>query len=550
MAIAASIKDYSAKILEEDLTCYICYDLLREPRDLECSHVYCLLCLQEWVEKKPIIECPECRYITIVPQGGLGNLKSNLRLKIMAEKYAHGVEKKKGVPMCPNHEGERQHFFCVTCGIRVCHNCLVLDHARPQHDIKELKVITKTRKVEMKRRMDQTEEEVKKTKKEELNGMETKLLKCKENPNNIEKRIQQDWPDTQAQGHKLMVSVESDYRQNLATLGKQQNHTEDTINWLQSVVDAAADHFLIQQQAPFVDQIGRLSVQANTHQIKAPSMNMDSVRVNPGSSLQNASRVDHDGACSEDIDKLKFIFEFGRFQQALDIAATRTGVAVADYEAKYADIYCKENADFECQFSLNVNGPLGVAATSEGRFFISDCGRVKVITPAHKYVTSWPDSVVADKITTTPDDMIVIGSHLKKVISVHRSNGELIRAHQVDCKFFGGIASNGKQIAFTTGSNGKICGIDFVTGQTLWTADMIRPLGICYEQKSNTLLVAGGSYEPGQNVILQYSSTTGRAMSRLAIGLYVPCGMTTTYDNKLVVADSKTLKVYQIKFKC
>ena len=249
------------------------------------------MCLQEWVGKKPIIECPECRYITAVPKGGLSNLKTNLRLKTMVENYVKCVKKKKGVPMCPNHEGERQHLFCVTCGITVCHNCLVLDHARPQHVIKELKVITKTRKAEMKRRMNLTEEEVKKTKKGELNGMETKLLKSKENPNNIEKRIQQDWPETQAQGHKLMVSVESDYQQNLTTLGKQQNHTEDTINWLQSIVDTAADHSLIQQHTSFVNQKGTLSTQANIHQSEAPSMNMDSVGVNAGSSLLPWVRV-------------------------------------------------------------------------------------------------------------------------------------------------------------------------------------------------------------------------------------------------------------------
>ena len=125
---------------------------------------------------------------------------------------------------------------------------------------------------------------------------------------------------------------------------------------------------------------------------------------------------------------------------------------------------------------------------------------VKVFLPEGRYErsSSWPDSVCATRITTTPDDrpMIVIDRLLatQRVISVHQSNGELIRTHQTDYEPIRGIASNGKQTAFTTGSNGKVCAIDFVTGHTSWTADMVGPYGICYEQESNTILVSGRSH--------------------------------------------------------
>ena len=108
MATAASAPDFSTKVMEEGLTCYICYNLLREQKDLDCPHVYCLECLQEWVKKKPTIESPECRSITVIPQGGLVNLKTNLRLKTMVDNYVQGGGKRERVPVCPNHEGERQ----------------------------------------------------------------------------------------------------------------------------------------------------------------------------------------------------------------------------------------------------------------------------------------------------------------------------------------------------------------------------------------------------------------------------------------------------------
>ena len=147
MASVSDNPNVSVREMEDDLSCCICYNLLREPKELDCPHIYCLQCLQDWVGKQSTVDCPECRYITIVPQGGLANLKTNLRLKTMVEKYADRIEKQKGVPICSEHEGERQHFFCVTCGTTVCHNCLVFTHPRPQHEIKELKVITKMRKI-------------------------------------------------------------------------------------------------------------------------------------------------------------------------------------------------------------------------------------------------------------------------------------------------------------------------------------------------------------------------------------------------------------------
>ena len=604
MATAQSVPDLSKKVMEEGLTCYICYNLLREPKDLECSHVYCLQCLQEWVKKKPTVECPECRRITVIPQGGLVNLKTNLRLKTMVDNYVHGGGKRERVPLCPNHEGERQHFFCVTCGITVCHNCLVFDHPRPQHNIKELKVIAKTRKGELKTKMKHIQEEIKGRKKEkqELDEIERTLQAAKEKAETgIKKQVQQVMSKVKAKECQMMALVETNYQKNLTTLRKKQNHTEDTIYQLENVhstaqseIDTGADHNLLRRHAPLVNQMDSLCLapqtemasldmdslifypgsglqdmfwfghvgayrqpplaKAKTRQTEAPSMNVDSVRVNPGSSLPSTSQVGHVGTNSKNTCKLKRISEFGEFRWVMGVAATRTGLlAVVNYDARYVSIYHKDNGNFKRQYRLgshrNVTRPEAVAATSDGKFFISDDGVVKVFSPDGRYERSWRKSVDASRITTTPDDMIVIGDHKKEVISVHQSNGKLIKTHQADCADIVDIASNGRQIAFTTtGYRGKVCVIDFVTGHTLWTVDMEEPRGICYEQKSNTLLVAGGSWYQGENVIQQYCSTTGHLISRLASDLYWPCGMTTTHDSKLVVADENTVKVYQIEY--
>ena len=527
MATASANPDVSSRVIEKGLTCNICLNLLKEPKDLDCPHVFCLECLWQWVKKKPTVECPECRYITVVPQGGLANLKTNLRLKNMVEDYVKGestkdAEKQNSAPKCPDHDGERQHFVCITCGIMVCHNCLVLKHPQPRHEIKELKEVKKAEG----------------EKSRELDEIKVKLEAAKQQAEKeVEARAQEIMVEVEAQKIEMIQSIQTIYQQRVDTLNK------DRESWLQKRSSTTRNvSGRMKQHESVIGRIDKLSI---TQDI--PAEDMTTLQFNPGSGSWNSSWFGELVTSSRRERKLTFVTEFSDFQQAQDVAVTQTGlVAVVDYMRQNVSIYRNVSGEYKNQFCIRITRPMSVAVTSEGKFLVCN-GMVNVFSREGTYEKSWSKSIFADRITTTSDDMIVIGSHNKRVINVHQSNGAMIRTHQADCENIIDIASNGKQIAFTTGCRGKVCVIDFVTGQTLWTVDMEYPLGICYEQKSNTLLVAGGSWYQGKNVIQQYCSTTGRLISRLASGLYGPLAMTTTHDNKLVVADAKTVKIYNIQ---
>ncbi|XP_072027753.1 tripartite motif-containing protein 2-like [Amphiura filiformis] len=243
-ASSASNPNISLSLMEEELTCSICFNLLRDPKELDCLHVFCLQCLQSWV-KEPTIECPECRHVTTVPHGGLANLKTILRLKAtcMVKKYEEHVdEQKEGTPFCPNHEGERQHFFCVTCGVTVCRDCLVLEHERPQHEIKELKVITKEQKGAMKTKMEHVEKEVQKAENYEkrLDEMEQKLQAAKEKAKkDIKKRTEVIVAEAKAQETKMIENVNTFCQEQMKVLSEGQVRTKDRVAHLKSVYLAA-----------------------------------------------------------------------------------------------------------------------------------------------------------------------------------------------------------------------------------------------------------------------------------------------------------------------
>ena len=161
--------------LEEDLICPLCYEQFlppRTPKELSCPHVYCQVCLVKMVEgERPTIICPECRLETSVPRNGIPALKTNLRLRSLAEKHHHGKkevlkrealmrEKKQVSAMdklkmsnemntfrvtttasCSQHAGENMKLFCTKCKVVICQFCLLEEHKL--HPVEKLEVTMK-----------------------------------------------------------------------------------------------------------------------------------------------------------------------------------------------------------------------------------------------------------------------------------------------------------------------------------------------------------------------------------------------------------------------
>ena len=161
--------------LEEDLICPLCYEQFlppRTPKELSCPHVYCQVCLVKMVEGgRPTIICPECRIETQVPRDGIPALKTNLRLRSLAEKHHHGKtevlkrealmrEKKQASAIdklkmsnemntfrvttkasCSQHAGENMKLFCTKCKMVICQFCLLEEHKL--HPVEKLEVTMK-----------------------------------------------------------------------------------------------------------------------------------------------------------------------------------------------------------------------------------------------------------------------------------------------------------------------------------------------------------------------------------------------------------------------
>ncbi|XP_072034378.1 uncharacterized protein [Amphiura filiformis] len=140
---------------EEELSCLICFELHMDPhtpKNLDCGHVCCAICLQDLLGKDPNVHCPACRHVTTVPDSQVTSMKTNHRLRNLAEIY-HKHSQKEVAPeqdmsQCSEH-GDRLRYYCHTCNTVTCGTCVCDKHNKSEHDIKDLQDVYDEQKSEM-----------------------------------------------------------------------------------------------------------------------------------------------------------------------------------------------------------------------------------------------------------------------------------------------------------------------------------------------------------------------------------------------------------------
>ncbi|KAJ8261710.1 hypothetical protein GJAV_G00157440 [Gymnothorax javanicus] len=110
-----------ALILEDEISCSVCFDIFKEPVLLKCSHSFCRECLKQYWEEKSSRVCPVCRRKSSVDEP-----PDNLALKNIVEFYfrqktERGTEEKSEA-LCSLH-GEKLVLFCEQDKDLLCFIC-------------------------------------------------------------------------------------------------------------------------------------------------------------------------------------------------------------------------------------------------------------------------------------------------------------------------------------------------------------------------------------------------------------------------------------------
>ena len=136
MAESVSVEEKSLEELESEITCPICREHYTEPKVLPCLHYYCKKCILKLAirtQSGESFHCPECRYKSVLPEGGVDSLKTaffanHLKSKVITLQRAHGKVEVKCELCTASSNAEA---FCRQCAWFICKEC-VLIHTKLQ----------------------------------------------------------------------------------------------------------------------------------------------------------------------------------------------------------------------------------------------------------------------------------------------------------------------------------------------------------------------------------------------------------------------------------
>ena len=133
MAKSQAVAKQALKKLEDQLTCAICLDAFKDPKLLQCFHVYCKDCLQRLVvqdrQGQLSLCCPTCRQSTLLPPAtGVSGLQPAFHIHHLFE-IQDALEKVKEPQkaQCDKCKTPRPATsYCRDCGEFICAMCTTI----------------------------------------------------------------------------------------------------------------------------------------------------------------------------------------------------------------------------------------------------------------------------------------------------------------------------------------------------------------------------------------------------------------------------------------
>ena len=133
MAESQSVAKQALKKLEDQLTCAICLDAFKDPKLLQCFHVYCKDCLQQLViqdrQEQLSLRCPTCRQSTLLPPAtSVSDLQPAFHIHHLFE-IQDALEKVKEPQkvLCTKCNKNRSATsYCRDCGKYICSLCTTI----------------------------------------------------------------------------------------------------------------------------------------------------------------------------------------------------------------------------------------------------------------------------------------------------------------------------------------------------------------------------------------------------------------------------------------
>ncbi|XP_072018008.1 E3 ubiquitin-protein ligase TRIM33-like [Amphiura filiformis] len=505
--------------------------------------------------------------------------------------------------MCVKHKGESLFFYCETCDVPICRQCVVITHSHPEHKYSEIEQATKERNQKLQQLHESSgknEEEVNKALQEIRRTRRDFDLAISEAKIQIKDTVQKLKFSYLKRLDEARKIVEDELniieKEGLETIKTADNQLLSIISRISTA--KAITKILKESGSEFELASDYGSLKAVLQEVTAAE---PATIINAGQSLTevkfeentvpNSDKIVIGRVWSRGIRRNRELkktpvlkMEFGntgneKLSRAIDVAVTATrDIAVTDHTVSKVKIF-HANGAFKSAFKVNegidagqTTFPWCIQAGPDNLFYVTDWGSpyVKIFdlqgTYKRYFHTVSPDKV--DYSTRGSSKVCGLAFNLKDEILAGNTTHNFISCHSLDGKhlmsikltippWFLGVTSNGSIIVspYSNDSGSSEVQIIDSTGKIL--SKLQTPIGVSSWSPAGLVISTHFKVDDDEDEVFVADRANGHAVYRYsASGKYIGCvtkdvsnieGLSLSgNDNLLFVGDSSSVKCFEI----
>ncbi|KAK3090290.1 hypothetical protein FSP39_010675 [Pinctada imbricata] len=130
----------------DTIICRLCDGVLKDPKILDCLHSFCCNCLtrqhEDAAQSNPVIKCPCCSHSTVVPDGDVTHIPTNVYLKRVLDYRDVATDTLHPSSKCSDCDAGAK-YRCLSCKESVC-NQHKIKHSHDSHKVRPLNDVLAT----------------------------------------------------------------------------------------------------------------------------------------------------------------------------------------------------------------------------------------------------------------------------------------------------------------------------------------------------------------------------------------------------------------------
>ncbi|XP_071803976.1 uncharacterized protein [Asterias amurensis] len=591
MASNITVQSVVSEISQDHLECPICSGRFKQPKLLECSHSFCLECLQQLREKGPSttrLSCPVCRLETLLKENGIDGLKADFKTLSLIEAIEKQETQLKQLPekefvtKCSKHTGKDVIMFCNSCKKLVCTTCISKDHQ--SHSLIETSEASDKCKqsatelvAELRKRIKtyniaiQEIDMSRKTLDSMFAATKEKISK------KADEEIAKEAARIREEKQKLMQEAEQIYKDRVKTMETARAINSKEINKAEHKQDEVNQ--LMDQRIKIVHHIEQLLQDLKEYREKKPTKVPDELSYMDFKEGQKSlgrlvlnDEQQVESATSAQARKPTFQFmkffkkdkwtlktkmsKYKNMKQkmvkidAWDVTAySNSDIVVAEWDnTSLITIPAESNPQsYVVSQELTIQGltrPSSMAVNKNDELIVLDKETVKIFSRNYQLLHQFNPGIKPSCIAVDDNNLIAGGSRTKAEISLHKPAGSLIRT--LSAPGIGGYLTTYKQqLIYTNWDDKKLVSVTY-NGEMVFSVDINQPgwpQGVCCD-KNGSIYVAvwRGAYSSSQ---IHHYSPDGKYIGCIIKDCDCPRGITITPAGDLVVATERVVKIYQ-----